>query len=126
MADGLGAMQAYYAQDKERDRLAVGLGRVDLARTIEVVERTLPPIVEAGFTGYTHRPDELRDEVAAAGFDVRSLVSLEGIAFALADLDERWADDADRALLLDTLRALESVPELLGVGPHLLATGRRI
>ncbi|HSP03371.1 MAG TPA: class I SAM-dependent methyltransferase [Acidimicrobiales bacterium] len=267
MADDLGAMRAYYAQDKERDRLAFGLGRVELARTIEVVGRTLPPppavvadlgggpgrytdwlveagydvvhrdvvehhvaqvrarhgervdsavgdaraldlpdasvdvvlllgplyhlvqagdrgralqeaarilrpggilhaaaisrwatrmdgiltnrfhllfpgmvdavdeaertghlppIVEAGFTGYTHRPDELRDEVTAAGFEVQSLVSLEGVAFALADLDERWDDDTERTLLLDTLRALESVPELLGVGPHLLATGRRI
>lgn len=267
MADDLGAMQAYYAQDKERDRLAAGLGRVELARTIEVIERTLPsppavvadigggpgrytdwlveagydvvhrdvvehhvaqvrarhgervdsvvgdaraldlpdacadvvlllgplyhlvedgdrgralqeaarilrpdgilhaaaisrwatrmdgiltnrfhllfpamvdavdevertghlpPIVASGFTGYAHRPDELRDEVAGAGFEVQSLVSLEGVAFALADLDERWADATDRTLLLDTLRALESVPELLGVGPHLLATGRRL
>jgi SAM-dependent methyltransferase len=266
MADDLEAMQAYYALDKERDRLAVGLGRVELARTIEVVGRTLPPppavvadigggpgrytdwLVEAGydvihrdvvehhveqvrarhgsrvdsalgdaraldlpdasvdvvlllgplyhlvdahdrrraleeagrvlstggtlhaaaisrwaarmdgmlakrvhllfpamvdavdevertghlapifessFTGYVHRPDELRDEVTAAGFELQSLLSLEGVAFALADLDERWADDTERTLLLDTLRALESVPELLGVGPHLLATGRR-
>jgi hypothetical protein len=35
-------------------------------------------------------------------------------------------DDPDqRQLVLDTLRRLDAVPELLGVGPHLLAVGRR-
>ena len=64
-------------------------------------------------------------EVGAAGLALESLVSLEGVAFALGDLDERWADEQERTLLLDTLRALEAVPELLGIGPHLLATARR-
>lgn len=94
---------------------------------VDEAERTgfLAPLVPGGFTGCTHRPEELRAEVAAAGFEVASLVSLEGVAFALGDLDQRWADDTERALLLDTLRTLESVPELLGVGPHLLVTARR-
>lgn len=84
----------------------------------------MPPIVESGFTGYAHRPDQLRSEVGDAGFEVESLVSLEGIAFALSDLDARMDDDDERALLMETLRAVESVPELLGLGPHLLCTAR--
>jgi len=32
-------------------------------------------------------------------------------------------DPATGAVVLGTARALERVPELLGVGPHLLATG---
>lgn len=83
------------------------------------------PIVEAGFTGFAHRPDELRHEVEESGLSVESLVAVEGISFALSDLDERLQDDRERALLMDTLRAVESVPELLGIGPHLLATARR-
>jgi hypothetical protein len=34
------------------------------------------------------------------------------------------ADEA-RRVVLTTARALESVPELVGLGPHLLAIGRR-
>lgn len=82
------------------------------------------PITDGGFTGYAHTPAQLRDEVASAGFTVESLVTLEGISFALADLDERMQEPGERALVLDTLRALESIPELSGIGPHLLVTAR--
>lgn len=61
-------------------------------------------------------------ELAAAGWHVTSLVSVEGPAFLLADLDARLADDEDRRVVLETARALESVPEMPGIGPHLLAT----
>ncbi len=36
-------MLAYYARDRERDRLDTGAGRVEFARTIEVLEHALPP-----------------------------------------------------------------------------------
>jgi hypothetical protein len=36
-------LHAYYARDEERDRLAQGVGRVEFLRTVEVIERTLPP-----------------------------------------------------------------------------------
>jgi hypothetical protein len=53
------------------------------------------------------------------------VVAVEGLAFALSDLDERMADPVGRAVVLDAARAIERVPELLGLGPHLLATTRR-
>jgi hypothetical protein len=91
------------------------------------VERTgrMPPVHDSSFTGYAHTPDELGDEIRRAGLVLESLITVEGIAFALSDLDERMDDPADRALLLDVLRATESIPELAGLGPHLLATGRK-
>jgi hypothetical protein len=46
-------------------------------------------------------------------------------AIALSDLEERLADPVGRAVVLDAARAIERVPELLGLGPHLLATARR-
>lgn len=85
----------------------------------------LPPLFEGSFNGYTHRPEELRSEVADAGLTLEALVSLEGIAFALHDIDERLDDPDERERLMSVIRATESVPELLGVGPHLLATARR-
>jgi len=60
-----------------------------------------------------------------AGLAIADLVSVEGPAFLLADLAERLDDPAARAVVLDSARALERVPELLGIGPHLLATAIR-
>lgn len=94
---------------------------------VELAERTgvLGPAEIGGFSGYTHRPHELADEIRQADLALVDLVSLEGIAFALADLDARMADPAAREVILDAARATERVPELLGLGPHLLATARR-
>jgi SAM-dependent methyltransferase len=108
-----------------------GILRQRLYKTVPVseaqlttIERTghLPPFSPGAFTGYLHRPAQLRAELKAAGFQVADLVSVEGPAFLLADLPERMADDEAWRVVLETARAHERVPELLGIGPHLLAT----
>jgi hypothetical protein len=98
-----------------------------MSEYIDEMERTgvMRPFHDASFNGYAHRPDDLRAEILDAQLDLASLVSVEGIAFALADVDGRVDDQHERALLTDVLRELESVPELLGVSPHLLATARK-
>ena len=94
---------------------------------IDEIDRTgmLPPLGEGAFTGFFHRPGELRDEVAEAGLEVADLVSVEGPAFILGDLDARMADPVDRSVALAVARAIERVPELTGFGPHLIGTGIR-
>jgi SAM-dependent methyltransferase len=101
--------------------------RPAFASIVEEGERTgwIRAAHEAGFSCATHRPDELRAEIEDAGLKIETLVSLEGVSFALSDLDERLDVPDERQLLLDTLRRLDTVPELLGVGPHLLAVARR-
>jgi SAM-dependent methyltransferase len=99
----------------------VALALVDEVQTTGI----LPPLFPGDFSGFCHRPDELRSEGAEAELECLDLVSVEGLAFALADLDERWDDPADRARVLDSSRRIERVPELLGLGPHLLLTARR-
>jgi SAM-dependent methyltransferase len=93
---------------------------------IDEVERTgvMLPIIDSGFTGYYHTVEEIRDEITAAGLALESLVGLEGMSYALADLDDRLADERDREILLTALRVTEAVPEMLGVSPHLLANCR--
>jgi SAM-dependent methyltransferase len=88
------------------------------------LERTgrMPPLFPGSFCGYAHRPGQLRAELIASGLQVSDLVCVEGPAFLLDDLAERLADEQDRRVVLETARALERVPELLGIGPHLLAT----
>jgi len=95
---------------------------------IDEVDRTgmLPPLQEGGFTAFCHRPAELREEMAEAGLTVMDLVSVEGPAYILGDLDARMADPVDRSVVLGVARAIERIPELIGFGPHLIATGVRV
>ncbi len=94
--------------------------------TIDELERTgrIEPVTDGGFSGYAHTPDQLREELEAAGLVIESLVALEGLSFAFDDVDERLDDPDERAVLLEALRTLESVPDLMGLGIHLLATAR--
>jgi len=98
-----------------------------IRETVEIAESSgrLQPLFEGSFSGYCHRPGDLRAEVLASGLELVDLVGVEGIAFALADLGERLAAPATRAVVLDAARALERIPELLGLSPHLLVTARR-
>ena len=95
----------------------------DLVRTAEETGR-LNDHVPGWFTAYCHRPGELRAEVEETGLAVEDVVGVEGLAFALPDLAERLADPADRAAVFDAARAVERVPELLGLSPHLLVVAR--
>jgi SAM-dependent methyltransferase len=99
----------------------------DMEQMVAEVERTgvLRPLGPGSFCGFTHRPEELRAEAQEAGLEVTDLVCVEGAAIMLADLTERGADPEAWRIVLDSARALERVPELMGVGPHLLVTARR-
>ncbi|MGI9009056.1 MAG: class I SAM-dependent methyltransferase [Streptosporangiaceae bacterium] len=94
---------------------------------VPALERTgwLGPLHEGSFTAYCHRPAQLRRELRAAGLEVAGLVCVEGAAYLLGDLEERQADPRHWQVVLDGARATERVPELLGLGPHLLAIGIR-
>jgi SAM-dependent methyltransferase len=98
-----------------------------IQKYVERVERTgvLDTLFPGSFSGYCHRPGQLRAELRAAGLSIVDRVGLEGLAFALGDLDERMSGAESRVRVLDAARAIERVPELLGLGPHLLATARR-
>jgi SAM-dependent methyltransferase len=95
----------------------------ELVRVVEESGR-LNDSVPGWFTGYCHRPEELREEVQESGLAVEDLIGLEGLAFALGDLDERLKDPAGRQVILDCARAIGRVPELLGLSPHLLVVAR--
>lgn len=110
-------------------RLRLRLDRVfpKMEGMLPAIERTghLPPIGPEEFTAYLHRPAQLRSELTAAGFRVNELVGVEGPAFLLSDLADRLADDEGRRVVMETVRAVERVPELLGVSPHFLATAHK-
>jgi SAM-dependent methyltransferase len=76
-------------------------------------------------TAYFHQPEDLRREVAGAGFDVEGLYGVEGPGWILSDFAERWEDPARRAMLLRVARSLESEPSVIGTSAHLIAVGRK-
>jgi ubiquinone/menaquinone biosynthesis C-methylase UbiE len=74
---------------------------------------------------YFHRPDELREEVEAAGFAPEALIMIDPFAYHLKDFERLWSDRGRRETLLDVARRIESEPSLMGVGPHFMAVGRK-
>lgn len=76
-------------------------------------------------TAYFHRPEELALEVTGAGFAEPEVVGLEGPAWLLPDIGQRWADEEHRQVLMALLRRLEKEPALLGVSAHILAIARK-
>jgi hypothetical protein len=53
------------------------------------------------------------------------IVGTEGMPLAASHVQARLVDPAAWQAVLDTARAIERVPELLGLSPHLIATARR-
>ena len=75
-------------------------------------------------TAFFHRPDELLDEAAAAGYDVVELVGLEGLACWLPQLEAMFDNPRERALILTAARSIETESSLLGLSAHLLLAAR--
>ncbi len=65
------------------------------------------------------------EEIAEAELALEDLVGVEGMPLAASDMQSRLGDPAAWQVVLDTARAVERVPELLGLSPHLIASARR-
>ncbi len=109
-------------------------GRLDEPDFEEIVERDLrdgqhrnPTRHPEWFTtAYFHLPDELADEVRAAGLSLLELVAIEGPAWLVPDLDVRLANPASRDHILRAIRRVETQPSLLGASAHFLAIAQAI
>jgi SAM-dependent methyltransferase len=75
-------------------------------------------------TAYFHRPEELRTEVAAAGFLMEGLFGIEGPGWLLPTVTS-LQDPRRQVDLLRVARQLESEPSLIGISAHLLAVARK-
>lgn len=76
-------------------------------------------------TAYFHHPEELADEILAAGLALNGVYGLEGPGWILSDVAERMAHAHRRAALLRVARMLETEPAVLGSSAHLLAVAQR-
>ncbi len=98
----------------------------ELARVENIVETGVLPAREGAVftTAFMHLPRQLVEELQSAGFDDVSVFGIEGPGYLVRDFDERWADDSRRTALVRAAQLVESDPELLALGGHLLAHGR--
>ncbi len=74
---------------------------------------------------YFHRPEELRAEVAAAGFVEVELRGVIGPAWIVRNLDEIWPDPGKREALLRIVRLLEREESLMGFSTHFVSISKK-
>jgi ubiquinone/menaquinone biosynthesis C-methylase UbiE len=74
---------------------------------------------------FFHHPDELRAEIAEAGFAAVNIYGVEGPGWLVSAFDAWWGNAEYRARLLQLARALETEPSLSGVSAHLMAMATR-
>lgn len=75
-------------------------------------------------TACFHRPEEFKEEITDAGFDLVRTIGLEGPAWLLGDFDQLWADEAKRRDLLSFLKLIESETSIIGVSAHILTVAK--
>jgi SAM-dependent methyltransferase len=76
-------------------------------------------------TAYFHHPEELADEVRAAGLVLQGVYGVEGPGWILPDVSERMGDTHRRAAMLAVARMLETEPAVVGTSAHLLAVAQK-
>ena len=76
-------------------------------------------------TAYFHRPDDLAEEVDAAGLTLKGVFGVEGPGWILPDIGERMADPQRREALLRVAGMLETESAVVGTSAHLLAVAQR-
>ena len=74
---------------------------------------------------YFHHPEELRGEIASAGFADVELRGVIGPAWIISNVDDVWADPLKREAILRIVRLLEREESLLGFSTHFLSISAR-
>lgn len=74
---------------------------------------------------FLHRPGELSRELLGAGFQVVSILPIEGPGWLARDFERLWGDPMQRNRLLAAIRKVEREPSILGATSHIMAIGRK-
>jgi ubiquinone/menaquinone biosynthesis C-methylase UbiE len=106
---------------------SIATGRIDQLGAVERVMSTIDTgVMPSGSVQfYTHRPSELFNEVASAGFDNVAVLASTGSYLGITDVPERLANPASKAALLDALRRVEADPAIVGISGKLMVVAQR-
>lgn len=72
---------------------------------------------------FFHLPDELKAEVASAGFEITGLFAVEGLSYMMKDFDKNWDLESNREFLLEIIGKTETEASLIGASPHMMCVG---
>jgi hypothetical protein len=76
-------------------------------------------------TAYLHHPEDLREEIVEAGFKLEALLPIDSFGWLLPDFDENWRDAQFRELLLQSIRACENEPSMIGLSAHIMSVATK-
>jgi hypothetical protein len=76
-------------------------------------------------TTFFHHPQDLKDEMSEAGFQLEKRIGVEGPAWFMGNFSIFWNHPEKRALLLDLLESIEEEESLLGASAHVIGIGRK-
>jgi SAM-dependent methyltransferase len=94
-------------------------------RMMSFVDTGRRPDGDAPYPAFAHRPEELEEELDAAGFTDVVVLAIEGFFHLLGDLERRLADPPSALALFELLGRYEVDPAIVGLSGHLMAVGRR-
>lgn len=118
----------YHKDDSEKWR------ELDDPAVISMIERALedgcyinPEKKIAGGLGSTHlhTAKALREELSMGGFNTVTVHGVMGGAWLAPHLDELLANEETKAVLMKTVRMLDTHEEIIGLSGHLLAVSRK-
>lgn len=86
-----------------------------------------PPATWPGILpeAYFHKPGELKEEVAEAGFADLQVFAVEGIIWLDSKYFESRSDAAKKKQMMNLLRETEQNAELLAISPHMMVCGKK-
>ena len=76
-------------------------------------------------SSHLHTAKALREELSEGGFDTATVHGIMGGAWLAPNLDELLANDETKAVLMKTVRMLDTHEEIIGLSGHLLAVSRK-
>lgn len=121
-------LAVYHKDDTEKRR------ELDDPAVISMIERALgdgcyinPEKKIAGGLGSTHlhTAKALREELSMGGFNTVTVHGVMGGAWLAPNLDELLANEETKAVLMKTVRMLDTHEEIIGLSGHLLAVSRK-
>ena len=72
-----------------------------------------------------HTAKDLREELASGGFETDAVHGVMGGAWLAPNLDTMLSNPETKAVLMKTVRMLDTHEEIIGLSGHLLAVSRK-
>lgn len=74
---------------------------------------------------FFHKPDQLKEEFADSGFQVKELHAIEGMVWLDSEFFASISNPSKKANLLEILDITDRDPHFLGFSPHLMLLGQK-